>query len=216
MSSKTRVTTFNKLGGKSELGVILGRLMLAMNDIGIANDALGSWMKEQEGIRRDRQRGAKMYFVRMLISHVFEALTVINKIKETAELFRIVEQSTKPTVDAFQRCASVIGTEKYKRMKELRSGLGFHYLDKPVREAIASQATKAGDIQLSISVGHDPLEWFYEPGDRIIDSALVRGIFRIPEGADVQKEVDRLIHDIQAVGDDLAAFGGYFILENAT
>src|SRR5258708_28835728 len=148
--------------------------MLAMNDIGIANDALGVWIKEQEGIRKDRQRGAKMYFVRMLISHVFEALTVINKIKITPELMKTVEQSAEVTQAAFHRCANVVGTEKYKRMKELRSGLGFHYLDKPVRDAIASQATKAPDVQLSLSVGHDPLEWYYEPGDRIVDSAVVR------------------------------------------
>src|SRR5262249_5574281 len=72
MSSKQRLTTFKKLDGKRELGISLGRLMIALNDIGIANDGLGSWMKDQEGIRKDRQQGAKMYFVRMLISHVFE------------------------------------------------------------------------------------------------------------------------------------------------
>jgi hypothetical protein len=215
MSSKQRLTTFRKLEAKGELGVALGRLMLAMNDIGIANDALGGWMKDQKEVRKDRQRGAKMYFVRMLISHVFEALTVINKIKDTPELMKIVDQSQKATQEAFRRCAAVIGTQKYKNMKELRSGLGFHYLDGPVRGAIESQGQKAPDIQLALSVGHDPLEWYYEPGDRIIDSAVVRGIFKIPEGADVQKEVDKLIHDIQSVGDDLASFAGYFIMENA-
>jgi hypothetical protein len=216
MSSKQRLTTFKKLNDKGELGIVLGRLMLAMNDIGIANDALGSWMKEQEGIRRDRQKGAKMYFVRMLISHVFEALTVINKIRNMPELMAIVDRSPAPTKAAFSRSAAVIGTEKYKHMKELRSGLGFHYLDHPVRGAIESQGKKVPDLQLSLSVGHDPLEWYYEPGDRIVDSAVVREIFKIPEGDDVQKEVDKLIHDIQSVGDDLAAFAGYFIMENAT
>lgn len=53
MGSKQRLTTFRKLNNKGELGIVLGRLMLAMNDIGIANDALGSWMKEQEGNRQN-------------------------------------------------------------------------------------------------------------------------------------------------------------------
>lgn len=216
MASTQRLTTFAKLGSKGEMGVALGRLMLAMNDIGIANDALGSWMKEQEGVRKDRQRGAMMYFVRMLISHVFEALTVINKINTTPELLKVVELSHKPTQEAFRRCTAVIGTNKYKTMKDLRSGFGFHYLDGPVRDAIKSQHEKAPTIQLALSVGHDPLEWYYEPGDRIVDSALVRGIFKIPDGAEVQKEVDRLIHEIQSVGDDLAEFAGHFIMENAT
>jgi hypothetical protein len=216
MGSLQRLTTFQKLNDKGELGVVLGRLMLAVNDIGIANDALGSWMKDQEGIRKDRQRGAKMYFVRMLISHVFEALSVISKIKNTPELIAVVERSSKAIKEPFARCYAVIGTEKYKQMKALRSGLGFHYLDPPVREAILSQGQKAPDLQLSLSVGHDPLEWHYEPGDRIVDSAVVRGVFQIPEEADVQKELDTLIHDIQAVGDDLAVFAGYFIMEYGT
>ncbi len=156
-----------------------------------------------------------MYFVRMLISHVFEALAVINKINSTPELLAVVEKSAPETKRAFDRCAGVVGTEKYKKMKNLRSGLGFHYLDDPVRDAISSQAQKAPDIQLSVSVGQDTLEWYYEPGDRIVDSAVVRGVFKIPEGADVQKELDAIIHDIQSVGDDLASFAGYFIMENA-
>lgn len=39
MSSRTPVTTFKKLEDKSELGIVLGRLILAVNDIGIANDS---------------------------------------------------------------------------------------------------------------------------------------------------------------------------------
>ena len=55
--------------------------MIALNDIGIANDALGGWMKDQDGIRKDRQKGAK----NVLRSHaylrnVYEAIAVINKI----------------------------------------------------------------------------------------------------------------------------------------
>jgi len=216
MASKTRLTTFKKIESKGELGVILGRLMVAMNDIGIANDGLGSWMKEQEGIKKYRQAGAKMYYIRILISHIFEALTVINKIKDTPELKAAVDKSYPDTQREFKKCADVIGTERYKQMKDLRSGFGFHYLDEPVRNAIASQAVKAPDLQLSLSVGNDHLEWFYQPGDRIIDSAVVRGIFKIPEGADVQKEVDRLIHDLQEVGDHLAQFAGFFIMEHGT
>src|SRR5712664_763420 len=216
MSSRTRLTTFKMLDDKGELGVVLGRLMVAMNDIGIANDGLGHWMKDQDGIKKDRQTGAKMYYVRMLISHIFEALTVVNKINSTPELKKAVDQSAPGTRAEFAKCMAVIGTTRYKQMKDLRSGFGFHYLDDPVRNAIASQAIKAPDLQLSLSVGSDPLDWYYQPGDRIIDSAVVRGIFEIPEGADVQKEVTGLIHDLQEVGDHVAQFAGYFIFEQAT
>jgi hypothetical protein len=108
MASKTRLTTFKKLSDKGELGVVLGRLMVALNDVGIANEGLGSWMKEQEGIRKDRQPGAKMYYIRMLISHIYEALTVINKINNTPELRKIVDQSYPDTRSQFEKCAAVM------------------------------------------------------------------------------------------------------------
>jgi hypothetical protein len=147
---------------------------------------------------------------------VFEGLVVINKIKNDPALMKYVGQSTRSTEAAFAKCAAVIGAEQYKRMKRVRNDLGFHYQEGTVRNAVASQVAKVPDMSLSLSVGSDPLEWHYEPGDRIVDSAIVRDIFGIPEGTDVQKEVDNLIHEMQGVGDYLVQFAGYFIMENGT
>jgi hypothetical protein len=216
MAHLTRLTNFKKLANEGELGVILGRLMLAVNDLSIANDALGQWMSEQTGIRKTRAKGAKMYFVRILISHVFEALKIINRIKSTPELMRIIERAPKVIQDHFSACLRVIGTDDYKLMKAMRNDVSFHYLDQTVRDAIASQAEKAPEVPLELQVGDDTLHWYSEPGDRIIDSAVVRGVCKIPEGADIQPTVDNLIHRMQSVGDHLAHFGGYFIMEYGT
>jgi len=64
--------------------------------------------------------------------------------------------------------------------------------------------------------GSDNLQWYYEPGDRIIDSFIIRDVFCIPEDADAVKEVDRLIHEMQDVAEHIAAFAGYFTMEAAT
>jgi hypothetical protein len=215
MGGLTRLTNFKKLSDKGELGIILGRLMLAVNDLSIANDALGQWMGEQTGIRKTREKGAKMYFVRILISHVFEALKIINKIKSTPDLMNVIDGSPKVIKGHFDKCAKVVGTKDYLLMKAMRNDVSFHYLDNTVRKAIASQSQKAPELSLALSVGDSTLDWYYEPGDRILDSAVVRGIFEIPEGADVQPSVDNLIHRLQDIGDHLAHFGGYFIMENA-
>lgn len=71
-------------------------------------------------------------------------------------------------------------------------------------------------MNLSLSVGSDNLQWYYEPGDRIIDSFIIRDVFGIPEDADAVKEVDRLIHEMQDVAEHIATFAGYFIMEAAT
>jgi len=214
MSQMVRLTNFRKLEAKGELGVILGRLMLVMNDLSIANDALGLWMEDQpRGIRTTRAKGAKMYFVRVMIGHVFEALQIINKIKTTPELTRIIDGAPRPIRLHFNACVKVIGTNDYLLMRKMRNDASFHYLDQTVRSAISSQAQKAPDMSLALQVGDTTLGWYYEPGERIIDSIVVRGVLAIPEGAPVQPTVDDLIHRMQQVGDHLAHFGGYFIME---
>ena len=215
MSGVTRLTSFKKLLDKGELGIILGRLMLAVNDLSIANDALGQWMGEQTGIRKTRERGAKMYFVQILISHVFEALKIVNKIKATPDLMKVVDSSPKVIREHFEKCAEVVGTKDYLLMRAMRNDVSFHYQDSTVRNAIASQSQKAPDLLLTLSVGSSTLDWYCEPGDRILDSAVVRGVFQIPEDADVQPAVDDLIHRLQDIGDHLAHFGGYFVMEEA-
>lgn len=217
MSSKTRITTFRKLSDKDELGVVLGRLMMAVNDIGIANDGLGAWMGEQtDVIRKERQSGAKMYFVRMLLSHTFEALRVLNKIRGEADLMKAVHNSSQATQDAFAKAVAVVGTDQYKFFRKVRDGIGFHYLPGTVRYTIARQADRAPDVRLTLSVGSDNLQWYYEPGDRIIDGFVVRDVFGIPEDKSAVKEVDRIIHEMQEVTEYIAVFAGYFIMENAT
>ena len=217
MSSKTKYTTFKKLSDKDELGVVLGRLMMAVNDIGVCNDGLGAWMGEQkDAIRKERQQGARLYFVRMLISHTFEALQVLNKINGEPDLLKVVQGCSEPTQEAFNRAIAVVGTDQYKLFKEVRNSLGFHYLSGTVRYTVDRQAGRVPDVNLSLSVGSDNLQWYYEPGDRIIDSFIIRDVFGIPEDADAVKEVDRLIHEMQDVAEHIATFAGYFIMEAAT
>src|SRR5262249_31950707 len=109
----------------------------------------------------------------------------------------------------------VIGTDKYKLLKAVRNDVSFHYLDQTVRKALASQKAKAPTVLLSLSVGDGTLDWYFEPADRLVDSTIVRDVFAIPEGADVQKEVDKLIHGLQDIADAFVLFAGYFIMENA-
>lgn len=84
-----------------------------------------------------------------------------------------------------------------------------------MRDTIASQAERVPDVRLTLSVGSDNLQWYYEPGDRIIDSHVVRGVFGIPEDRNAVKEVDRIIHEMQGVTEKIASFAGYFIMEMA-
>jgi hypothetical protein len=211
VGSSTRLTTFSRLANKGDLGVVLGRLMIALNDCGLADEGLKRWSAENSEKLQDRKIGARMYHVRMLIAHAFEALLVINKIKSDPALLKAVEACDRQTVASFKKVAARIGTVEYKMMKSVRNNVSFHYQDAIVRQAIKSQNNKNPSMPLSLSVGHTPLDWYCEPGDKLVDSAVVRQIFEVPEGADVRTEVDRIVVRIYELATDLSEFAGYFI-----
>lgn len=177
---------------------------------------LGAWMGEQsDPIRKERMQGARMYFVRLMISHTFEALKILTKIKETPELLASVERCAQPTQDAFWKAIEVVDTNQYKFFKEVRNSLAFHYLPGTVRYTITRLAERVPDVNLSLSVGSETLQWCYEPGDRIVDSFIVREVFGLPEDSDAVAEVDKLIHQMQDVSERVTLFAGYFTMEVA-
>jgi hypothetical protein len=85
LQSTTRMTTFKTLADTGALGQVLVRLMMAINDFGLANEALGGWMKEQPPKLVGRQPGAKMYCSSMIRSWVVET-TMIRMAEERGRL----------------------------------------------------------------------------------------------------------------------------------
>jgi hypothetical protein len=149
------------------------------------------------------------------LSHAFEALQVLNKINGEPELLKVVRGASEATQESFDKAIAIVGTKQWEFFRKVRNDIGFHYLPSTVRYAIHRLSDKFPNVQLSLSIGSNNLQWYYEPGDRIIDTAVVRDVFEIPENADVVKEVDKLIHEMQTISEHLADFAGKFIMEFA-
>jgi hypothetical protein len=213
--AKVRMTTFKHLADKGDLGVVLVRLMMFINDLTLCNDSMEQWHKFKDAAHRSRESGAKMYFSRLMIAHMFEALKVINKINTTPDLKKAVEQCETTTQDAFTNVAKVIGTNDYKLMKQVRDSITFHYLHDNVESALATLAKTHPNDPRPISIGTRTIDWHYEPSDRIIDNAVLREIFKVAEGADLKAELETYIELYLTIGDDLAAFAGPFIFHHA-
>ncbi|OHC75224.1 MAG: hypothetical protein A3G18_06595 [Rhodospirillales bacterium RIFCSPLOWO2_12_FULL_58_28] len=93
----TRYVDFQRLAqqGKSASTVI--KLMMACNDMQIANEALAEWKKEQPRHRKDREIGTRMYFVRLQMSHLYEALKIIKQIHTDESLKCLIKQCDDKT-----------------------------------------------------------------------------------------------------------------------
>jgi hypothetical protein len=87
----------------------------------------------------------------------------------------------------------------------IRNNLTFHYDPKTIELALASLAAKHPDATGSVSLGDEPHNWFFEPGNMVGDRAVVREIFKVPEGADASAETDRIVMRLHEI---VQMFGG--------
>ena len=56
---------------------------MAVNDLGLVNNALYEWNTSTEKRKIVRRSGGRMYFVRVEMAHLFEALGIIKEIRDT-------------------------------------------------------------------------------------------------------------------------------------
>jgi len=68
---------------KGALGSVLIRLMMVINDMSLAMDAQRRWTEEARSERKHRERGAKIYFIRLQISHIYEAMQIVEEIRDS-------------------------------------------------------------------------------------------------------------------------------------
>ena len=64
-------------------------------------------------------------------------------------------------------------------MGRIRNNLSFHYDPKTIDNALQSLVAKHSDVTGTMSLGDEPHNWFFEPGDMVADRAAVREIFKI-------------------------------------
>jgi hypothetical protein len=72
--TSTRYVDFRRLANRSEPAALVTHLMIACNDMSLANESLQLWKARSELTQDGRLRGAKLYFVRLQVAHLFEAM----------------------------------------------------------------------------------------------------------------------------------------------
>ena len=184
MSSTTKNVRLGSIADKGKLGSVLIRLMMVMNDMSLAMDALGWWSNESERTRQHREVGARIYFVRLQLSHLYEGLKIVKEVEKDPELKNAVDASGRFTRKSFAQLVEFEGSNEHKNiMGRIRSNLTFHYDPPTISRALQALTDKYPDARGSLTLGDDPLNWFCEPGDMVGDRAAVREIFKVPETA---------------------------------
>jgi hypothetical protein len=217
-TTSTRQIRFDRLKLKGNDAVVVVKLMMACNDLSLANQALEDWKTTTDRQRRDRKRGAGMYFVRVELAHLHEAMRTIKEVDQTPSLRALVDRCDGRTRDSFAEVLShAHGGAKYGRFAQLigqlRHNLTFHYYqcDKLVMDAIDDRAGRAEANLSTITRAGTAHRWRFDVADDIVDSIVVRQLWKIPRDADVREEADKIADEVHAILLRFLDFCGEFI-----
>lgn len=223
--TRTTIVNLKKLNASGEHGILIIRLMMACNDIALANQCLEVFKEEKAGIRKHISRGACMYFIRTQASHFKEGVKIIQEIQNNEHLSRRINFCSETAKDSLAHLNEYLEKEsKYveinRYIEQIRSQITFHYNEdesKLIKRALANRAKGVGAQTSTITYGNDISLFRFEVADDIIDSIVCRQILNVPEKEDSsgdvdKKEVDKIMVTISDLGKSFIEFSADYIV----
>lgn len=194
MNTRTLLIDLNKLNRDKEVAALLIRLMMACNDLSLANSCLSKYKRDTGKHKKYVNIGASMYFVRLQIGHLHEGLKIIKDLKRNKtfrDKIRICSQNAKSSFHYLCRLiAGGVDKDKFdKYFKPIRHNLIFHYHESGtwINRALNERIQIKGQKLSKVTFGHVERMRF-ELADEIIDSIVCRNLFDIPYDVDFQKD----------------------------
>lgn len=195
--TQTHFVDLSRLLFQKEKASLIIRLMMACNDISLANQCLAKYKKDQGRMRKHVQKGALMYFVRLQCGHLNEAMDLVQKICDDLELHERIERCSpyaKACFEDLKKCLK--GGCDHSKFKDyvmkVRHKTVFHYDPKLVERALADRASRPEARISKITRGDHISFWRFELSDDIVDSIICRHIWKIPRNADLREQADKI------------------------
>lgn len=194
MRTETRIIDFSEMATRSKESALLLRLMMAANDIAIANRGL-EMFDELPRLQAHVRRGARLYFVRLQLGHLSEALKLIGSIERMPSLRRQVSGAGRLAKTDYERLLRCLrggpDNPRFRQVvKAVRDKTVFHYDGRQVGRALRDRASREDGRISKITRGDNMRLWRLEVADDIVDTIVCRQLWRIPRSADLRKEAD--------------------------
>jgi hypothetical protein len=126
--STMKTVSMRRLAEQGEVGSLILRLMMVLQDYGFANramTALGRPSKKKK--QGDAKRAGGRYFLRLQMSHSYEALHLIREIKNSDEFTGLLLGCDKAAKQAFQKLEEFLVHTDFVLLARIRNNLSFHY-----------------------------------------------------------------------------------------
>ncbi len=202
--TETSFVYFDSLRAAGSAGGIIVRLMMASNDISIANQSQAHYETGLPRNQRHVSQGARMYFVRLQLGHLNEALKIVADVRDSQRLTMVLARCSPKCQLRFDRLVECLpGGQEHSKFKKYimlaRHKIIFHYDAKMVQRAIEDRAERTEARRSKLTRGDHMNLWRFHTADDVLDSIICRQIWKIPRDADLRAEANRLAaftHDL--------------------
>jgi hypothetical protein len=195
--TRTLLVNIRKLDRQGGVGLIVLRLMMACNDLTTANQALGACLEDKCEKTACIRRGATMYFVRLQMAHLHEALKIVAEIRGYQSLLGLIDDCPGGTSDRFAQLLSfadggALRGDFKKYVKLVRDKVTFHYDREKIQAALSDRARRRGDAPHLMTVADDIRRARFQVADDAVDTLVCHHVWGIAPGADTHIEADRI------------------------
>lgn len=210
--SRTRYATASDITRNGELSGVLIRLMLSVNDIARASDANDQWAATSGG-REHLKAGARMYFIRVLMGHVYEGLCIVREICANPALRANVDLCDAQTARDFDALENFIASKEFKVFNLFRNRAAFHYDRQLPQRHLQEIAAHSPELQWSYSMGSEPLDWRFELADAVMDRIVIREVFGLnePKGEERTRKTEVIATRIDEISRLFTSFAAHFV-----
>jgi len=126
--STTKQVSMRVLAEQGDIGGLLLRLMMVLQDYAFANKAMTEIGRPSKKKRQgDLKRAGGRYYLRLQISHSFEALRIIDEIEANKEFEGMLLGCNKETKKAYEKLKAFRAHPDFKFMTRIRRNISFHY-----------------------------------------------------------------------------------------
>ena len=177
--STTRAVLTAPLATDKELASLLLRLMMSVNDLTMAHNALVKWAFSEDRRENRRKDGGMLYYGRMQSGHIYEALLIIKEIAKTPKLRVYIERCDFRTAGLFSKLEGFIIGPDQDLLMRIRNNASFHYDGKLAIRYLEEIVREQPDHVSLYTLGTETLDWHFELSDLILDMIVTKGIFKL-------------------------------------
>ena len=187
--------SFEKIQSAPHSSLVV-RLMMAANDMQLANWSVVPWHGAQRPMHRHMQQGAIQYFIRLQSGHLREALKLVGEVRREPQLLDRVARCSVEARHAFSKLVDCLrggpDHQKYEALiGRMRNQIAFHYDESQVKKALVRLADANSPVRAKVTLGMDYFLDRFNLADTVTETIFVREIMGIPPGADVEQEFNR-------------------------